>query len=103
MSHRQIYGLQPSVFQNYKPNYGKKYTERQLKILNEEIPIEEIRLTEISIIRRKAESLGDEENIDIARILYEFKTYTKKYQFISVEDAKRILQDLTPWEIKWNK
>ena len=60
------YGLPPSVFQNkdspdYKPNYGKKYTERQLKILNEEIPIEEVRLTEISIIMRKAESLGDEE------------------------------------------
>ena len=34
LSHRQIYGLPPSVFQNkdspdYKPNYGKKFTERQ--------------------------------------------------------------------------
>ena len=66
LSHRQIYGLPPSVFQNkdspdYKPNYGKKFTERQLKILNAEIPIEKVRLTEISIIMRKAESLGDEE------------------------------------------
>lgn len=37
LSHRQIYGLPSSVFQNkdspdYKPNYGKKFTERQLKI-----------------------------------------------------------------------
>ena len=102
MSHRQIYGLPPSVFQNkdspdYKPNYGKKFTERQLKILNEEIPIEEVRLTEISIIMRKAESLGDEENLDIARMLYAFKTHKEEYQFnISAEDAKRTIQDLTP-------
>lgn len=109
LSHRQIYGLPPSVFQNkdspdYKPNYGKKFTERQVKILNEEIPIEAVRLTEISIIMRKVESLGDEENLDIARMLYAFKTHKEEYQFnIAAEDAKRTLQDLTPWEIDWNK
>ena len=36
LSHRQIYGLPPSVFQNkdspdYKPNYGKKVYRKAIK------------------------------------------------------------------------
>lgn len=109
LNHHQIYGLRASVFQDkdspdYKKQYGKKFTERQLRILNEEIPIEDVRLTEIAIIMRKAESIGDEENLDIARALYAFKTHKEEYQFdVSVDDAKQTLQELTPWEIDWKK
>lgn len=104
---KQFYGMDARVFVNkdspdYRPSYGKTYTERQLRILNEEIPLEEIRLNEITVIMRKAESLGDDEKLAIARVLYNVKTRKEDYRFsVSVEDAKQILQELTPWDIDW--
>ncbi len=103
------HGIDPRVFVNkdspdYKPNYGKTFTERQLKILNEEIPLDQVRLQEIAVIKNKAEALGDDEKVEIAKTLYAFKTGAEEYKFaVSVEDAKATLQSLTPWEIDWDK
>ena len=80
----------------------KYYTPKQLSILNEEIPLELVRLTDISAIIRRANARGDSDFAELATELYNRKKdpydYTPPY---TVEESKAILQSLTPWTIKW--
>ena len=45
----------------YKPQYGTAYTPRQEKILSGELPLEDIRPNELSLLKQKAKHLGDVE------------------------------------------
>lgn len=86
----------------YEPNYGNTFTERQLAIINDKIPLADVRVNELTIILKKSNQIGDFDIYDIALNLYNLKTapceYTSPY---SVEESKKILQDLTPWKIDW--
>ena len=89
---------------DYKSSYGKTYTARQQAILEEEIPLEDIRATELSILSKKAFQLGDLEQYQIAQDLLDRKmnpgSYVPPY---TKEEAKEILQSLTPWRIDWDE
>lgn len=108
-SRKQILGIDQRALVNkdspdYKPNYGKVFTERQQKILNEEISLDDVRLQELSIIKKKAEALGDEEKAEIASFLIGLKTAPEEFEYtVKKEDAKAVLQSLTPWEINWKE
>lgn len=82
---------------------GLDYTQRQLDILNDEIPLERIRTTELVMLIRRAAEREDEVNLDIAKDLYEAKVRPNEYEpSLSVDDAKAVLQRLTPWIINWS-
>lgn len=106
---KAIGGMDARVFVNkdspdYKPNYGTQYTKRQQMILNELIPLDQVRLNELTIIIRKAEAMEDTETAAAAQILYDAKTHVDSFQFsMSPEEAKEYLQSLTPWKINWEK
>ena len=55
----------------YKPQYGTAYTPRQEKILSGELPLEDIRPNELSLLKQKAKHLGDVEGYEIATLRYE--------------------------------
>lgn len=85
---------------NYNP-YGTRFTERQLKIING-IPVENLKTTEITIIIRKAEKLGWPEIAEQVWDLYEDKVMGTDFKFkYSLEEAKDVLQKLTPRKIEW--
>lgn len=88
---------------NYRPNYGSSYTKRQQSILDGLIELDDIRPNELSILFRKAEQMEDAEAYEIAQELYNQKMrpdgYRPKY---SKEEAKEILQRLTPWKLDWS-
>lgn len=85
---------------------AKEYTPRQIAILNEEIPLEDVSLNELTRLRAKATARMDYENILSAKSLQEQKRnpydkYSKpKY---TLEEAREILQRLTPYPIDWDK
>ena len=83
--------------------YGYDYTERQLAILNDDIPIDEIRTTELSIIMRKAVQHNDTVNYEIANGLREQKIHPCEYfPRYTIDESMAMLQNLTPWKIQWN-
>lgn len=79
------------------------YTERQLAILNDDIPLENVKTTELAIIMRKAQFHGDIDSYEIAKGFHEAKrnpaTYMPPYTKI---EAMEVLQSLTPWTINWD-
>lgn len=84
---------------NYRPSYGKTYTERQLRIISEDLSVEEISNTELVKLMRKAETLEDNEVAEKVRRLHELKNYVETYNFtFSPSEAKDVLKALTPWE-----
>ena len=87
---------------NYRPNYGDAYTKRQQDILADIIPLEKVRLNELGILVNKAEQMGDSDSYEQAKALYNRKVdpgiYFPSY---TIEDAKAILESLTPWPIDW--
>ena len=107
--HKGISGMDARVFVNkdspdYKPNYGSQLTNRQQMILKEEIPLDQVRVNEITVIIRKAEAMDDMETAAAARILYNKKTHVDGFQFsMTPEEAKAFLQSQTPWKINWDK
>ncbi len=100
-------GFPDSVFQNkdspdYHPNYGKTYTERQLKIISEEIPVDGVSNSELVKLIRKAETMEDNAVADKVRKLHKLKNYEETFEFTySPSEAKDVLQALTPWKIDW--
>ena len=81
---------------------GLDYTPRQLAILNDELPLEEIKTMELVKLMKRALEREDEVNFDIAKSLHEAKTNPNNYRpIISLIEAKMILQRLTPWMIDW--
>ena len=109
ISHKKKFGMDVRVFRNkddpdYKFSYGTTYTERQLKILTGEIDIFSIKANEIKFIIKKAEGIGDCETCKKAKELYELRTHQEEYHIdMSPEEARNILQTLTPWKINWEK
>ena len=84
---------------SYQFNYGKCFTDRQTRILTEEISIEDVPMHEISLILNKARSLGDIDGYEKAKELRERKQLSKEYTpDITVEEARAILDSLTPWK-----
>lgn len=84
-------------------SYGKTYTVRQQSILCGELPLDLVRLQELTLLVQKAESLQDYGSMELAQELYDKKlagdTYFPTY---SKEESMRILQSLTPWQIRWS-
>lgn len=86
---------------NYEPVYGKHFTERQKNILDGKIPLSKVRVNEISLIKNKAFHIQDIESYEIAESFYLEKIapeYTSPY---TPEEARTVLEQLTPWEIRW--
>ena len=85
---------------DYVRPYPPMYTERQTQILSGEIPLENIRLQELSIIINKANYNNDEGNAALAEYLYLVKKHPDEYKpMMDDKEAKKVLQDLTPWDI----
>lgn len=80
---------------NRVKNYGRTYTERQLRLLSGDLPWKIVKQTEITIIMRKAEAMDDEENYKKAALLRELKLRQEDYRpQITVEEARSILKEL---------
>lgn len=78
------------------------YTPRQLDILGGDVPLEKIRTTELSVLLHKALAREDEFAAEIAQCLFLQKTDPREYfPQISVEEAREILQRLTPWKLDY--
>ena len=87
---------------DYEPSYGKTYTARQRAILEGDIPLEQVRANDLTVIMRKSLQMGDTENYEVARELLRQKTEPNDYvPPYTIQEAKEILQRLTPWEIDW--
>lgn len=87
---------------DYKKPYGSSYTERQIAILSGFIPLENIREAELGLLFRKAEQMGDIDNYEIAKMLYDLKMDPGKYfPRYTIEQAKDIIQSHIPWKIVW--
>ena len=89
---------------DYVRSFPKELTARQHKIMTGEISLEAVRLTEIRAIMNKAAYHEDQELLEAATDLYNAKSNPESYQpAYSVDEAKDILQSLTPWAIEWDK
>ena len=85
---------------SYNP-YGKKFTERQLQII-EGVPVEGLRSTEVTIVMRKAEKLGRDDIADAVYIRYEEMISGPKIKCpCSLEELKERFQKITPYKIEW--
>ena len=82
----------------YKPQYGTAYTLRQEKILSGELPLEDIRPNELSLLKQKAKHLGDMEGYEIATLRYEEMLHPLDayYNHYTAKEAAEILRKLTP-------
>ena len=87
-----------------QPSYASlEYTKRQQDIINEVIPLEEVRTTELAAILKKARARYDETTYEIVQSLYDLKTMPEEYKpSYTLEEARTILQALTPWQINWD-
>ena len=72
---------------DYVAPFAPFYSDRQKAILSGELSVEEVELRELGRLRNKARNMGDEENLEIANILYNHYT---------AEEAAEILRKLTP-------
>lgn len=89
-------------FERAPQRKGLEYTVRQLGILNDDIPLSSVSLNELTNIMVRANERGDSYHYQIARLMYEAKTNPASYRpKMTVDEAKIILQSLTPWEIIW--
>lgn len=99
-------GLRDSVFVNrddpdYKKYYGRVYSEKQLKIIHEEVGFDEFNNSELGTLIKKAASLGDFELAERLKQTMEAKKATDKYKLqYTPQEAETILQSLTPWQRK---
>lgn len=59
---------------DYVAPFAPFYSDRQKAILSGELSVEEVELRELGRLRNKARNMGDEENLEIANILYEEKS-----------------------------
>lgn len=83
----------------YHINYGDTFTPRQIAILQSEIPLEQVRQNELTLILRKAETMCDFEAAEEARCLLAQKANPHQYTpSMTKDEAIRILDQLTPWK-----
>jgi len=79
----------------YKPQYGSTYTQRQLDIIEERIPLSKVRLNELTLLMRKACVFGDKEIEEVVSIMRKKKTDPNYYEpNMTDEEATRILTEL---------
>ena len=91
-------------YKGYAKSYPKELTAKQHRIMTGELPLEEVRLNEIREIMKKAAFNEDQDLLEAATDLYNAKSNPNSHQpAYSVEEAKDILQSLTPWTIEWDK
>lgn len=83
---------------DYVAPFAPFYSDRQKAILSGELSVEEVELRELGRLRNKARNMGDEENLEIANILYEEKSNPSAglYNHYTAEEAAEILRKLTP-------
>lgn len=82
----------------YNP-YGNVFSERQEKIINGEY-IPNLRKNEVTTVIKKAEKNGQNELAQALRDQYEdFMFGCKEVPIYDLEEAKSILQSLTPFHI----
>ena len=83
---------------DYVAPFAPFYSDRQKAILSGELSVEEVELRELGRLRNKARNMGDEENLEIANILYEEKSNPSAglYKHYTAEEAAEILRKLTP-------
>lgn len=87
---------------DYHYNYGKTYTQRQIDILAGDILLNDVRINDLAILVNKAKQIGDIDTYEQAKELYNRKLDPGQYfPPYSIEEAKQILQSLTPWKIDW--
>ena len=91
------------IFFKAKARPDLEYTERQLSILSELIPLEEVRTNELTAIIKKARARGNQDICDYAEVLLCIKTLPPNIlPTYTLEESKKILQSLTPWTIQWD-
>lgn len=75
---------------DYVSSYGDTYTDRQLAILNNEIPLYEIRPNELSILYKKAKQKND---VVHTRLLYKcmLKKQSLRNIFLNTQSRKQRL------------
>ncbi len=61
------------IFGRAKAREGLDYTERQLSILCDDVPLSAVSLNELSNIMKKANARCDNYNYEIAKLMYEAK------------------------------
>ena len=89
-------------FDRKQQRWDTDYTQRQLMILNDHIPLDRIQAKELSVLLRKALAREDDFAAEIAQCLLLQKTDPREYfPQISVEEAREILQRLTPWKLDY--
>lgn len=85
----------------YKKPCGKTYTEKQLKLLSGEIAWETTPLGQLTRLLYKAETLNDAEATAKAREMRDLKIKQRDAGYtpdLTVDEAKDILRELTPWK-----
>ena len=97
-------GMRSPVFDRKPQRRNLNYTDRQFDILNERIPLPEVKTNELTTLIRKTIARHDNFNYEIAISLYKTKQSPDSDMLnISLKEAMRIIQDLTPWEIDWTR
>lgn len=77
--------------------YGQTYTERQLQIINGDLPWEIVPINQISLLMNKAKSFSDWPVYEKVKWMREQKLLQEEYTpDITVEEARDILKKLTP-------
>lgn len=99
--------MAPLVFEdkddpNYKLHYGTSYTERQQSIIDGKLPLDSVPMRELGLLANKAKSFGDQDTYDFIHGFMEMTRGNRYKPEISVEDAMKGLQELTPWKIDWD-
>ena len=80
-----------------------EYSKKQILILAEAIPLEEVRKNELTAIIKKARARGDQDILEYAEELLGIKELPPSIlPMYTIEEAKEILQSLTPWIIQWD-
>ena len=91
-----------SKIRNAKTRPGLDYTARQLAILDDLIPIDQIRSNELVRLMKKAKERNDGMNYDVAYSYLLQKQNPRVYiPQRTIEESMAILQSLTPWPIQW--
>ena len=80
-----------------EPHAVRDYTPRQIAILNDDIPLEEVRMNELTKLVKKAEARNDSAILEQAKCLRSEKQDTDRFvSKLTIEEARAILKNLTP-------
>ena len=82
------------------PNYMRPYSERQAKIIAEEIPLEDIRINELTVIMKKAKVHDDPATYELVKAM-RYRKITPleddpEIPELTAEEASKLIADLEP-------